>query len=66
MSQVVLIHKESKKDYIEGNSYTWCPGCGEPFIMSKEEVEGAIDKGESVYAYCMECGTSFYIEVEDE
>lgn len=47
------------------NSYTWCPCCGNCYILSEEEVVNAIDNDLSVYAECS-CGNSFYIETEDE
>lgn len=65
MSQVAIIHKESRDNYISGNSYTWCPCCGKCYILSEEEVVNAIDNDLSVYAECS-CGNSFYIETEDE
>lgn len=65
MSQVAIIHKESRDNYISGNSYTWCPCCGNCYILSEEEVVNAIDNDLSVYAECS-CGNSFYIETEDE
>ena len=65
MSQVAIIHKETRDDYISGNSHIWCPCCGEPYPLSEEEVVNAIDKNLSVYAECS-CGNSFYIETEDE
>lgn len=65
MSQVVIIYKESRDNYISGNSYTWCPCCGKCYILSEEEVVNAIDNDLSVYAECS-CGNSFYIETEDE
>lgn len=43
MSQVAIIHKESRDNYISGNSYTWCPCCGKCYILSEEEVVNAID-----------------------
>lgn len=43
MSQVAIIHKESRDNYISGNSYTWCPCCGNCYILSEEEVVNAID-----------------------
>ena len=55
MSQVAIIHKETRDDYISGKSY----------ILSEDEVVNAIDKNLSVYAECS-CGNSFYIETEDE
>lgn len=64
-SQVAIIHKESRDNYISGNSYTWCPCCGKCYILSEEEVVNAIDNDLSVYAECS-CGNSFYIETEDE
>ena len=65
MSQVAIIYKESRDNYISGNSYTWCPCCGKCYILSEEEVVNAIDNDLSVYAECS-CGNSFYIETEDE
>lgn len=65
MSQVAIIHKESRDNYISGNSYTWCPCCGKCYVLSEEEVVNAIDNDLSVYAECS-CGNSFYIETEDE
>lgn len=62
---VAIIHKESRDNYISGNSYTWCPCCGKCYILSEEEVVNAIDNDLSVYAECS-CGNSFYIETEDE
>lgn len=32
MSQVAIIHKESRDNYISGISYTWCPCCGKCYI----------------------------------
>lgn len=61
----VIIKKESRDNYISGNSYTWCPCCGKCYILSEEEVVNAIDNDLSVYAECS-CGNSFYIETEDE
>lgn len=61
----IYIHKESRDNYISGNSYTWCPCCGKCYILSEEEVVNAIDNDLSVYAECS-CGNSFYIETEDE
>lgn len=66
MSQVAIIYKESRDNYISGNSYTWCPCCGKCYILSEEEVVNAIDNDLSVYAECPCCGNSFYIETEDE
>lgn len=60
-----VIYKESRDNYISGNSYTWCPCCGKCYILSEEEVVNAIDNDLSVYAECS-CGNSFYIETEDE
>lgn len=65
MSRVAIIHKESRDNYISGNSYTRCPCCGKCYILSEEEVVNAIDNNLSVYAECS-CGNSFYIETEDE
>lgn len=65
MSQVALLNKESRESYLSGDSYIWCPCCGEPYIMSDEQIKGAIDNYGSEYAYCLECGGSFYIEAED-
>lgn len=65
MSRVAIIYKESRDNYISGNSYTWCPCCGKCYILSEEEVVNAIDNDLSVYAECS-CGNSFYIETEDE
>lgn len=63
--KVAIIYKESRDNYISGNSYTWCPCCGKCYILSEEEVVNAIDNDLSVYAECS-CGNSFYIETEDE
>lgn len=39
MSQVAIIHKESRDNYISGNSYTWCPCCGNSFYIETEDEQ---------------------------
>lgn len=65
MSQVAIITKESRDRYISGDSFTWCPCCGEMYILSEEEVIEAIDNNGSFSTECPDCGNSFYIETED-
>ena len=67
MSQVALLNRESKEGYIKGDAFTWCPCCGEPYILSEEEVRTVFENEDaSVYAECPECLNSFYLEKEDD
>lgn len=49
----------------EEDLYIWCPACRDGYWLDEFDLKELLEK-EEIDNYCCECGTTYYIGLEEE